>query len=136
MVSMETFAKLALELPEVAEGERYHNRTWGVHGKVFAWERPFSKADIKRFGDASVPDGPIVALVVADLGEKEAVLAEQQPGIFTITHFNNYPAVLLQLKVAGLRVVRGALVDAWLSCAPTPLADAFLARSRPRARQR
>ncbi len=41
----------------VVEGERYGNRAWSVSGKAFAWERPFSKADIRRFGDASPPDG-------------------------------------------------------------------------------
>jgi len=75
MVSVDDVARMALELPEVAEGERYGNRTWSVAGKAFAWERAFSKADVRRFGDGQPPDGPILAVRVADLGEKEAVLA-------------------------------------------------------------
>jgi len=77
MVNVDEAARMALGLPGVVEGERYGNRAWSVSGKAFAWERPFSKADIRRFGDASPPDGPILAVRVADLGEKEAVLAAQ-----------------------------------------------------------
>jgi len=74
MVSVEEVAELAMALPEVTVGERFGNRTWFVDGKAFAWERPFSKADIKRFGDETPPEGPILAVSVEDLGEKEAVL--------------------------------------------------------------
>jgi hypothetical protein len=70
-VTVDDAARLALELPEVTEGERRGNRTWLVSGKGFAWERPFSKADLKRFGDATPPEGPILAVRVprpSDLG--------------------------------------------------------------------
>ena len=76
MVSLDDAARMAMELPEVEEGERHGNRSWSVGGKTFAWERSFSKADIKRFGDDPVPEGPIVAVVVDDLGEHIALLLE------------------------------------------------------------
>jgi hypothetical protein len=128
VVTLDQAAQLALELPEVVEGERHGHRTWTVGGKVFAWERPFSKADIKRFGDDTPPDGPILAVTVEDLGEKEAVLAEGLPGFFTISHFDGYAAVLIQLKRVRKGALRDALVDGWLACAPAELADEFLAR--------
>src|SRR6478672_2999839 len=115
MVSLDAVAEMALKLPEVTEGERHGTRTWSVAGKGFAWERPFSKADIRRFGDTAPPEGPIVAVRVADLGEKEAVLAAQQKGFFTIPHFDGYAAVLIQLRSVGKRALREAILDGWLA---------------------
>jgi len=128
MATVDDAARMALDLPEVTEGERYGHRTWSVTGKGFAWERPFSKADIKRFGDATPPDGPIVAVRVADLAEKEAVLAAQPRAFFTIPHFDGYSAVLIQLKKVGKRALREAILDGWLACAPANLTDEYVKR--------
>jgi hypothetical protein len=132
MVTLDEVAAMALALPEVSEGERHGHRTWNVGSKTFAWERPFSKADVKRFGAAPVPDGPIVAVRVADLAEKEAVLAEQPKGFFTIPHFDGYAAILIQLKVAAKKAVRESILDGWLASAPPALADAYVEKHPPR----
>src|SRR5262245_54509962 len=129
MVSLDEVARLAAELPETEEHERHGNRSWSVRGKTFAWERPFSKADVKRFGDATPPDGPILAVRVEDLAEKEAVLAAQSAAFFTIPHFNNYPAVLIQLKKVSKSALRDVLLDGWLVFAPPALAKEKLGGS-------
>jgi hypothetical protein len=132
MVSVDEVGRMALELPEVTEAERHGNRTWFVAGKAFAWERPFSKADIRRFGEVAPPGGPILAVSVEDLGEKEAVLAAQPKAFFTIPHFDGYSAVLIQLNKATKRALREAIIDGWLASAPPRLADEYIAKHPPR----
>jgi hypothetical protein len=128
MVTLDDVVAIATQLPEVTEGTRHGNRMWFVGGKGFVWERPFSKADIKRFGTVTAPPGPIVAVRVDDLVEKEAVLASHPGSIFTIPHFDGYPAVLIQLEVVTDNVLREVIIDGWLAAAPPSLAVSFLER--------
>ncbi|HWF17431.1 MAG TPA: MmcQ/YjbR family DNA-binding protein [Acidimicrobiales bacterium] len=130
MVGLEDAARMMTALPGVTDGARHGNRTWFVEDKAFAWERPFSKADIKRFGHTEPPAGPFLALKTADLDEKEAVLSAGAKGFFTIAHFDGYAAVLVQLKVVTKKPLREAIEDAWLACAPDHLSQAFLSGGR------
>lgn len=126
MTDLEDVQRLALALPDVAEGERQDHRTWAVAGKVFAWERPFRKADLKRFAGEPVPSGPILALATDGLDEKAALLQAHPRYLFTIPHFDNYAAVLLQLENADAADLREALEDAWLVHAPAGVAQRYL----------
>jgi hypothetical protein len=138
MVSLDDVARMAAQLPEVVEIERYGSRAWSVPGatrrggakvdpRVFAWERSFSKADIRRYGDETPPEGPILAIRVADLHEKEAVLAANPDAFFTIPHFDGFAAVLVQLNEATEAALREVILDGWLACASPELAERYRA---------
>jgi hypothetical protein len=126
VITLDGVGEIAFALPDVTEIERHDNRTWQVNGKGFAWERPFGKADLKRFGDVPPPDGPILAVRVADLGEKAAVLAANPRAFFTILHFDGYAAILIQLNKVTKKALRDAILDGWLACARPELAEQYI----------
>jgi hypothetical protein len=123
VATLDDVSRIALALPEVTEEDSRGRLSWAVAGKTFAWERPYSKADLKRFGDETPPRQPILAVRVEDLVEKEAVLAAGTRGIFTIPHFDGYAAVLVELRTVGMRSLKDVLADGWLARAPRDLAE-------------
>lgn len=123
MATLDDVAAMALELPEVVQAERRGLRAWSVRGKVFAWERPFSKADLARYGEEVPPELPVLGLRTDGLVEKEAILADPPPGVFHIPHFDGYAGVLVELGRVGHDDLRDLLLDAWLAMAPAELAE-------------
>ncbi|MDP9302204.1 MAG: hypothetical protein M3P43_15125 [Actinomycetota bacterium] len=128
MATLDDVARIAFGLPQVTEEDSRGTRTWSVARKTFARERPFSKADLKRFGDETPPREPILAVRVDDLVEKEAVLAAGTRGLFTIPHFDGFPAILIELRKVGVRALEDAITDGWLACAPRGLAERHASR--------
>jgi hypothetical protein len=127
-ITLDAVGRLALALPGVEEADRRGCRTWAVNGRVFGWERPFTKADLRRFGDETPPGGPIVAVRVADVGEKDAVLATWPECVFTIPHFDGFDAVLIHLQRASTPIVRELLEDAWAGYAPAAVVAQYRRR--------
>jgi hypothetical protein len=127
-LTVDDVARIALDLPEVIEDLRHGNRTWLVAKKAFAWERPYSKPDLKRFGDVVPPEGPIIAARVASFDEKDVALRAHPEVFFSIPHFDGYTAVLIQLKKVDRTVMEEALTDAWLAVAPKALVRQFVSR--------
>ncbi len=127
MATREDAVRIVTALPEVTEGLRYRNVTWFAAGAPFAWDRPFSKADLERFGDVTPPEGPILAVRVEDLLEKEAILAEASDAVFTIPHFDGFAAVLVRLETVEPDELGELVVGAWAACAPAELVARYFA---------
>ncbi len=127
MATIDSATAMIADLPEVSEGVRYGHSAWAVGKNVFAWIRPFSKADLKRFGDETPPPGPILAVLTADLHEKEAILAAHPRSCFTISHFDGFAAVLVDLDNTDDDELRELVIDGWLVHAPKNVAETFLA---------
>ena len=144
MVTFDDVARIALALPETEETTSYGNTSWAVRSgnrtsrgkraqskgapsKGFVWERPLSQKDRKLLTEAGEievpPDEVILAARVEDLAEKEAVLAEHGDAVFTMPHFNGYPAVLVRLDRIDAALLEEIVTSAWLAVAPQKLAE-------------
>ena len=118
--------RIALSLPDTTEKISWGSMHWRVHGVGFVWERPLNQADRAALGDAA-PTGEILAARVADLAERDTLVAAEPEVFFTIPHFGDWPAVLIRLGRIGLDELAEVITDAWLDRAPKRARNAFLA---------
>ena len=125
MATWDDVQRLALAMPEATERVSRDMRQWCVKDKLFVWERPLRKTDLRALGDAA-PEGPILGARVEHLGAKEALLQGDEGVFFTTPHFDGYPAILLKLEPAPLDLLEEIVVEAWLARAPTRLVKAYL----------
>jgi hypothetical protein len=123
--------RIALALPETAERSSRGLPQWRVKDKLFVWERPLRRADLEALGE-NAPDGEILGTRVADLGVKEALIADDPGVYFTTPHFDGYPAILVRLDQIAVAELEELITEAWLARAPKTLADVFLRRQARR----
>jgi hypothetical protein len=127
MAEWEDVRRIAMALPSVTESTSgYGHIQWRVKDKTFTWERPLRKPDFEALGD-NAPDGPILGVRVADLGVKEALIADDPSVYFTTPHFDGYPAILVRLAEIAVPELDELITEAWLDRAPKRLAKEFLA---------
>ena len=122
--------RIALSLPgavEAVDGHR-HGATWRLTSGVFVWERGPSKTDIaalEKLG-RTWPDTAVIGLRTDGLDAKDALLQALPDAVFTIPHFNGYPAVLVRLDAVDPELLEELICDAWLVKAPKREAQAWL----------
>jgi len=123
MADQEDVRRIALGLPETREGEDHFAFSVPNKGKqkgfVWAWNE---RVALKK---PKVPSSEVVAIRVADLVEKEALLASGEAHFFTEPHYNGYPAILVRLPLIGLEQLEELIIDAWKCQAPRTLVAAW-----------
>ena len=116
---MTTFAEveaLVRDWPETTSTPSYGGApALRVNKKMFARLRGEMAHQTDELTGA--PYGEVLMVGVADLGEKEALLASGDAW-FTIPHYDGYPAVLVRLALVDAVELRELLVEAWLRAAP------------------
>ena len=120
---------LALELPQVTKEVSDDGRpTYSVHGKMFCFHRSRRPDAVDEETGERLDD--VLVFRVADLDEKELLLADRPEIFFTTPHWNGYPAVLTRipaLERIDREELRELVVDAWLTRAQKRVAKAWLA---------
>lgn len=126
---MQDLDELALAMPHATRTVSEDGRpTYSVHDKFFSFHR-------SRRPDAVDPQtgerlDDVLVFRVADLGEKEAMLADDRGVFFTTPHWNGYSAVLMRipdLERIDCEELRDIVAEAWLTRAQKRIAKAWLA---------
>ena len=124
MATQDDVRRIALSLPEVQESGDRFAFTVETKGKPkgIAWvwrERIHAKK-------ARVPYFAVLAVQVADLGEKQLLLASDDGSkLFTEPHYNGFPAILVRLEAIEVDELEELLTDAWRCQAPKALVEGF-----------
>jgi hypothetical protein len=103
--------RIALSLPETIEKPWYNTPGFRVKDKGFLRIR-------------SEAEGGLVVFV-ADLGEKEALLASEPDKFFTTPHYDGHPTVLVNLPAIDVDELRELITESWLLRAPKRLREAY-----------
>jgi hypothetical protein len=103
--------RIALSLPETTEKPWFNTPGFRVKGKGFLRIR-------------SEAEGGLVVWV-ADLGEKEALLASDPDKFFTTPHYDGHPTVLVRVAKVGTKELRELITESWRVRAPRRLVDRF-----------
>ena len=115
MADQDDVRRIARSLPEVTEESG--RVAFRVGGKGFAWvwlERSAPKA-------RRLPNPAVIAVRVANTGDKDALLALDEDVFFTEHHYDGFPAVLVRLAAVDPDLLRAVITEAWRCQAPKAL---------------
>ena len=134
MATRSDVRRIALSFPETEETDGRF--AFSVRNKKkpkgFAWvwmERVVPKKP-------RVANPAVLAVRVANLGQKDALLAAEPKKFFTEPHYNGFPAILVRLSEVKVSELRMLLEEAWRCMAPTDLVEQPTGPPSPRRKAR
>ena len=120
MATQADVRRIALSLPEVEEAtDRFAFSVMNKgkrKGFVWVW---MERIDPKK---ARVPNPKMLAVRVANLGQRDAMLAAEPVKFFTEPHYAGFPAVLVRLDAVTAADLKVLIAEAWRCQAPAELA--------------
>ena len=120
--------RIALSFPETEEGKDHFAFSVRNKGKLkgFAWVW-LERLEPKK---PRVPNPSVLAVRVANLNQKDLIIAAEPTKYFTEPHYNGFPAVLVRLAEVSVAELRPLLEEAWRCQAPKELWKAEVTRRK------
>ena len=110
VVTEDDVRQAALALPATTERPSYGTPGFRVKDKLFARIHP---------------EGDLLLVWTADLGEKEALLASEPDTFTTTPHYDGHPTVLVRMGAVDVEELAELLTESWRLRAPRRLLAAF-----------
>jgi hypothetical protein len=121
MATQADVRRIALSLPQTEEATDHFAFSVCNKGKpkgfVWVW---MERVEPKK---PRVPQPDVVAVRVANLAEKDRILASDPIKFFTEPHYNRFPAVLVNLPAITVRELEPLIREAWRCQAPKDLKE-------------
>jgi hypothetical protein len=119
MATQADVRRIALSFPETEEADERFAFSVKNKGKLkgFVWvwmERVVPKKP-------RVANPGVIAVRVANLGQRDALISAEPNKFFTEPHYAGFPAVLVRLKAVRAADLRTLIAEAWRCQAPTEL---------------
>jgi hypothetical protein len=119
MATQANVRRIAMSLPGVEEANDRFAFSVPNKGKLkgFVWvwmERVVPKKP-------RVPNPGVIAVRVANLGQKDALLSADPDKFFTEPHYDGFPAVLVRLDAVTVADLKVLIAEAWRCQAPAEL---------------
>lgn len=119
MATQADVRRIALKLPDVVESkDDFAFAVWNngkLKGFVWSWKE---RVNPKK---PRVPNPGVIAARVANLAQRDLLLAAEPKKFFTEPHYNGFPAILVSLDAVSVADLKVLIAEAWRCMAPAEM---------------